>query len=100
MRPTQKPRQRQRMHRKMILLWLGSFVIVASVVTTIVINTTQVEQVRAKSEQQQNYFLVEDQSYSNSFTLPAPIIRKNIPPAEKAILVKKFIKSDAAQTAK
>ena len=100
MRPTQKPRQRQRLKRRMILLMLGSFIIAATVVTTIVINTTQVAQTKAKSEHKENYFLVEDQSYSNTFSLPAPIIRKNIPPAEGTLLVKKLSKADADNSAK
>lgn len=94
MKPTQKTRQRQRqrMQRRMILLFLGSFVVIATIVTTLVINTTRVEQSRAKSDKHENHFVVEDQVYTNTFTLSAPIMSKHIAPQEGTLLVRRMKK--------
>jgi hypothetical protein len=89
MKPTQKPRQRQRIRRRMVLLFLGSFVIVATLVTTVVFNTTNVETSHAQSDKYQNYCVVDDQSYTNSFSLEAPIMCTKPLPQEGTLLCRK-----------
>ena len=54
-------RQRQRMSRKLVLLLFGSIVAIATVVTTIVLQTGDVEITRAKDHDNKALHIVEDQ---------------------------------------
>mgnify|MGYP000132493975 CR=1 FL=1 len=67
-------RQRQRMSRKLVLLLFGSIVAIATVVTTIVLQTGDVEITRAKDHDNKALHIVEDQFYTNEFELSAPVI--------------------------
>lgn len=71
-------RQRQRMSRKMVLLLFGSIVMVATVITTIVIQTGDVKRTRAKDQDTRAIHIVEEQFYTNDFELPAPVLNSKV----------------------
>ncbi|MEY4593725.1 MAG: hypothetical protein RIQ47_135, partial [Bacteroidota bacterium] len=70
-------RQRQRMSRRMVILIFGSIVAVATVITTIILQTGNVETMRARDNETKSVHIVEDQFYVNDFEIPAPVLNSN-----------------------
>lgn len=67
-------RQRQRMSRKLVIMIFGSIVAVATVITTVLIQTGDVEVTRAKDHDNRAIHIVEEQFYTTDFELPAPVL--------------------------
>jgi hypothetical protein len=70
-------RQRQRMSRRMVILIFGSIIAVATVITTIILQTGDVETMRAMDNETKTVHIVEEQFYVNEFEISAPVVNSN-----------------------
>ncbi len=70
-----KIQQRQRMSRKLVLLYFGSFIVLATVISTFLLNTTNVEIIKAKDVNANSPIQFENLPNTTATYIPGPILR-------------------------
>lgn len=90
MKNKNKGRQRQRTRQRFVWLVIGSILVSASIVTTIVIHSLRIERSRAHEQRDKTMRLVEDEGYITDFSIDAPVVRPENENDEKVIGYKKI----------
>lgn len=85
-----KQRQRQRMSRRMVLLVAGTFVVAATVTTTLIIQMSDQRESMARDVVDRPIHMVQDWAPVNDFTIAAPLLNPKMPGANEARFMRKL----------